>query len=581
MKSFYLLRVRTALNKSVRISTIALKGFAIQALMTTAIEFKLLAPRNLRASLIGSFSNWEEIPMEKGKDGYFRVWVDLEDGIYLYKFRIQSKSPVFEEDEWVEVNDPYITALEPDTQTGIVQIRGGQRVVDPYIWQADDHPLPSNEQLVIYELHVSDFTKGGFQQLVEKLDYLAELGVNAIELMPVNEYPGYSWGYKVRYFFAIKSSYGSTEALKRLVDVCHARGIRVIIDGIYNHSDEESPLLLIDRNYWYYPGLHYPDDPANYWGPEFNYDFYDETLDLRPAWAFIRDVVRFWIQEYHIDGIRYDAVRQLGNEEFLHWIAQEAKKVAGNKPFYNIAEHIPERPELTGETGPMDGCWHESFRIFALENISGQSFNPEQLKEILDPKQQGYRGTTTVINYLATHDRDHLMAEESFQKLDRIVAFERAKLGAVLLTTTVGVPLLWMGEEFGEATRQTPNQQNPLNWSLLEQKQNQDLRKFYQKLMALRTSHSALYTENIDIFYENKAAKLIAYSRWHGRENRVVVAINFSDNDLTQYCLEPFPGRGIWTDWLSERPVSVSETSLTIDLPARQALILVSPPLNQ
>lgn len=152
--------------------------------------------------------------------------------------------------------------------------------------------------------------------------------------MPVNEYPGdYSWGYKVRDFFAVESSYGATADLKQLIDECHGRGIRVILDGIYNHCDEECPLLLIDRNYWYYRDKHYPEDPANYWGPEFNYDNFDSKLGIRPAWKFTGDVVNFWIQQYHIDGIRYDAVRQLDNRDFLHWRTREAKKTAATSHF--------------------------------------------------------------------------------------------------------------------------------------------------------------------------------------------------------------------------------------------------------
>jgi len=72
-------------------------------------------------------------------------------------------------------------------------------------------------------------------------------------------------------------------------------------------------------------------------------------------------VVRFWIEEYHIDGIRYDAAKQIGNFDFLHWIVQESKRTAGDKPFYNIAEHIPDTPDITNQDGPMDGCWHDSF----------------------------------------------------------------------------------------------------------------------------------------------------------------------------------------------------------------------------
>ncbi len=316
--------------------------------MAAEIEFKLFAPYNQAATLMGCFSNWEEIPMQKKEDGYFCTQVELEDGVYQYKFRVRSKSWFLEPDQWVELVDPYATDIDDPTQNGLIRIKGGDRIVDTYLWRHDDTPLRTDRELVIYEMHVADFSggeadplaRGKYKNVVEKLDYLVELGVNAIELMPLKEYPGdYSWGYNPRYFFATESSYGTTEDLKNLIDECHGRGIRIIIDGIYNHSEASSPLTQIDHDYWYH---HAPRDPDNNWGPEFNYEFYDEKLETYPARKFIGDTVRFWVKEYHLDGIRFDAARQIGNYDFMHWIVQEAKNVAGPKPFYTVAEYVPE-----------------------------------------------------------------------------------------------------------------------------------------------------------------------------------------------------------------------------------------------
>lgn len=551
--------------------------------MAAAIEFKLFAPNNKAATLLGSFSQGEEIPLTKDDRGYFRTTIELADGIYQYKFRVQSQSPCFEPDEWVEVNDPYATEIDSTARTSAIRIKAGKRIIDTYIWQHDDKELPENEELVIYEMHVADFSgadgcdRGSkFQQIIEKLDYLCDLGINAIELMPVNEYPGdYSWGYKVRDFFAVESSYGTTADLKQLIDECHGRGIRVIMDGIYNHCDEECPLLLIDRNYWYYRDKHYPEDPANYWGPEFNYENFDAKLGIRPAWKFIGDVVNFWIKEYHIDGIRYDAVRQLDNREFLHWITASAKKTAGHKPFYNIAEHIPELPELVAADGPMDGCWRESFRIFALETLAGNNFDIAKLKQVLDAKQQGYENTTNVINYLASHDRSHLLAEASFLTLDPEAAFKRAKLAAVLLVTAVGIPMLWMGEEFGQSTRSTPNQPNKLQWSLLKNQPNYELLEYYKHLILLRHNLPAFYTENIEFIHENPEAKVFAYYRWSDEGTRAVVVANFSDNYLSGYCIPNFPAAGTWHEWMYNKIVQVGEEGFKFDLRERSALIFV------
>jgi len=557
--------------------------------MTCKIEFTLFAPNNKGAALIGSFSEWREIAMKKGEDGYFRTQVDIEDGVYQYKFRVQTKSPNFEPDQWLDVIDPYATDVDEEKNCGIVRVKEGKRIVDSYVWQHDNTPLPNNHETVIYEMHVADFSggeadqykRGKYQDAIAKLDYLSKLGINAIELMPVNEYPGdYNWGYKVRHFFATESSYGSTEDLKRFIDECHGRGIRVFMDGIYNHTDEECPLMLIDRNYWYYEYRHYPEDPSNYWGPEFNYDNYDETLDVKPAWKYVGDVVRYWVQEYHIDGIRFDAVRQLANFEFLDWLAKQANKNAAPKPFYNIAEHIPDTSKVVSPEGPMDACWHESFHYFIIPHLCGETFELEKLKEVLDPRRQGYEAATNVINYLATHDREHVMRELGERSIFGEAAFQRAKLGAVLLMTAMGVPMLWMGEEFGESKRKSESVTQPkkIAWSLLEKDLNQDLFEYYKKLIALRKKNPALQSDNIKFFHEDPEAKVLAYSRWNEKGSRVVVVANFSDSFLSKYKVPNFPATGIWHEWMDDGEVEAGENQIAIDLPEYTARVLVWQP---
>ncbi|GAC1503459.1 MAG: alpha-amylase family glycosyl hydrolase [Chamaesiphon sp.] len=548
--------------------------------MTTPIEFNLFAPYNKGAALTGSFSDWKEIPMKKGEDGYFRTQVELEDGVYQYKFRVQSKSWFFEPDQWVDVNDPYATDIDNPSQNSVVRIKDGKRIVDTYIWQHDDKPLPADRELVIYEMHVGDFSggepdryvRGKYVHVIEKLDYLCELGINAIELMPVKEYPGdHSWGYNPRYFFATESSYGTTEELKRLIDECHGRGIRIILDGIYNHSEAESPLTQIDHDYWYH---HAPRDPDNNWGPEFNYELYDEKLDIKPAWKFIDDTVRFWIQEYHTDGVRYDAARQIANYDFMHWIVEEAKKTAGMKPFYNIAEHIPETTSITNVDGPMDGCWHDSFYHCILEHICGDTFDLERLKDVLDAKRQGFMGATNVVNYLTNHDHNHVMAELGERNIFDEEAFRRVKLGAVLLMTAMGVPLVWMGEEFGEYKYKTPDQAK-IEWALLGNDLNRGLFEYYKGLIALRKNNQALYTENIEFFHENPEAKVLAYTRWNDEGSRVVVVANFSENFLAGYQVPNFPENGTWHEWTANYDSEVGDNNLMTDLGEYEAKVFV------
>ena len=548
--------------------------------MSNQIEFKLLAPYNKEAKLIGCFSNWEEIVMEKSDDGYFRTKVELEDGEYQYKFRVRSKSWFVEPNEWVDVVDPYATDIDDPTQNGVIRIKDGEKIVDTYVWQHDNKSLPADEELVIYELHVGDFSggeddpyaRGKYQHVIEKLDYLCELGMNAIELMPVEEFPGdHSWGYNPRYFFATESSYGSTAELKQLIDECHGKGIRVIMDKIYNHSESLCSLTQIDHDYWY---CHSPKDADNNWGPEFNYEHYDENLDIYPARQFSGDAVRFWIEEYHIDGIRYDAARQLGNYDFMHWMVQEAKQTAGGKPFYNIAEYIPEDTSITNVDGPMDGCWHDSFYHCLVEQICEGNVDLEKLKDVLDCKRQGFFGSTNVVNYLSNHDHERVMAELANHNVFDEAAFKRAKLEVVLVMTAVGIPLIWMGEEFGEYKPKTI-ESSKINWSLLRNDANRGLFEYYKGLISLRKNNHALYTANIDFFHEDHESKVLAYTRWNDQGSRIVVIANLSDNYLAGYQIAHFPANGTWHEWTGNYDIKAGDDNILIDLAGYEAKVFV------
>ena len=193
------------------------------------------------------------------------------DGDYAYRFRVKSLS-YFAKGETFDVFDPY--ALEvTDDEHSIVRVRRGERAWTEYQWQHDHVPLPQNHELVIYELFVADFDggrpdAGRFDDVIARLDGLKEVGINCIELMPVKFFQGNGWGYNVRSLFAVASSYGAPEDLCRLVDECHARGMRVVIDGVYNHADQDAPLAKIDYAYWFYEQN--PDPPEMQWGPKYN-----------------------------------------------------------------------------------------------------------------------------------------------------------------------------------------------------------------------------------------------------------------------------------------------------------------------
>ncbi|CAF4894953.1 unnamed protein product [Rotaria sp. Silwood1] len=267
--------------------------------------FSLFAPTIDTAKLI---LDDKDIQMDKQSDGTFVCSVDnISDGDHRYKFQISKKSGILSTS--IDIIDPYTTKYDREKHIGIITIKDGKKYEEEFKWQYDHIKLPENKDLIFYELYVADFSHNGqFSGVIDQLNYLSDLGINGIELMPImeSEEKEPDWGYLPRHFFCLNSTYGSINDLKLLVDKCHQRKIRVFLDAVCNHSNKECSLALIDKDYWYYKGKHHPEDPF-WWGPEFNYEFEDKQLNIKPAVKFISDVVKYWIGEFHLDGIRFDA----------------------------------------------------------------------------------------------------------------------------------------------------------------------------------------------------------------------------------------------------------------------------------
>ncbi|CAF1129819.1 unnamed protein product [Rotaria sordida] len=596
--------------------------------------FTLFAPYNKQAAIrlknasVRMFG--ADILMEKDEsDGYFRATVDLADGIFHYQFKIQTKSwfeqepepalPNYDDDEYIAMTqeekqekteaytklideirernrqreseatfteiwytfvDPYATDVDErgsddaHKAVGILTVKNGKRIIDEYEWKYDSCYLPPDEELVIYEIHVGDFSggdndpnaRGQFKNVKEKIDYLKELGVNAIELMPIKEYPGNH------------SCYGTTSDLKEMIDEMHKNGIRVILDGVYNHCDCSSPLTQIDHDYWYH---HNPKDVAMSWGPEWNYNFYDPKYNIWPARKFVGDSIRYMVEEFHIDGIRFDAARQIQNFDFLHWVVKEAKKAAGPKPFYCVAEFLPDEPCITNIDGPMDGCWHDSFYWAIRDLLLYDNIDIGRLKSVIDCRQQGFLGVTNVVNYIGNHDHDRMLVELGKERsIFGEEAFKRIRLGVVIQMTSTGIPMIWMGEEIGEYKEKTPDVAK-IDWSLIADREdnsnsiNKTLLAFFRGLVLLRKENKAFFQTNLDFIHEDHNAKVLVYQRWSDTGERVVVIVNFSGIFLAHYRVPNMPIDGWWHEWTFNYDVKVSYNEVHLDLAEREAKILV------
>lgn len=542
------------------------------------VEFALFAPYNDEAALLGSWNEWQRIPMKKGDDGWWRVAVSLPDGDYEYRFGVISKS-YFMEGEWVTFPDPrgsQLTVMTFENTLGMV--RGGKLVPHLHKFRADSEPLPPNDQLVIYEMHVGDFTggpgdegesKGTFKDVTRKLDYLKELGINAIEIMPVNEFPGErSWGYNPYSLFAVESSYGSATDFAELVDQCHARGIRVIMDVVFNHMHEEAPITKIDYTYWFHKENPHPPDQR--YGPDLNFEFYDEKLGIFPARKEVTDAVHYWLDHYHIDAFRVDATYLIDNYDLLHHMQNEifSKIQRELKPFYTIAENLPQDPTVAGPNGPLDAAWHENFYhqmnavILATDRMGSQPYDLDRLICVMNPPCEGFGGAFNVINYIDNHDKDRILWElgEHAHIFDD-AAFRRLKLGFGLLMTAPGVPMIWMGDEFGEAAPKTLDWQR-IDWALLQNERNKGLMQHVAGLIKLRTSTPALTSNTFEVCGVDHDRGLLAFKRWTDGGSVVMVVANLKDQYAGEFTFG-WPDNGQWHEYIYDYDVNVDNYSHT------------------
>jgi 1,4-alpha-glucan branching enzyme len=539
------------------------------------VEFKLFAPHNEEVALIGSWNDWQRIPMKKDDKGWWHVAVPLQDGAFTYRFAVKSLS-FFMVGEWAEVADPRASQLTMENpESACLTVRNGNAAVTTYQWKHDDKPLPPNDALVIYELHIGDFSggpgddangkpKGRFQNVIDKLDYLSSLGINAIELMPCNEFPGErSWGYNPRSIFAVENNYGTPDDFCRLVDECHARGIRVIHDGVYNHSEENAPLTKIDYTYWYHKEN--PDEPYNRFGPKLDYQHYDENLKVWPARQHVRDAILYWIDNFHIDGIRFDATYLIKHYEFLDWLHDEIFRhihEKAQKPFYTIAENIPQDPTIAGPDGPLDAAWHENFYQQLMSTVIGQPkdgkepYNIEGLVQVFDPRKDGFDGAFNIVNYLDNHDHERVMWElGQTAKIFDNAAFRRIKLGAALLLTAPGIPMIYMGQEFAESAAKTIGWQR-LDWSLLQNESNADLMRFYTGLIKLRTSNRALQSNTYETICNDGERGIFGFKRWEESGGVVAVIANLKNQYAGEFSVGNLPD-GKWHEYIYNYDVEV------------------------
>lgn len=484
------------------------------------VTFALHAPGKRFVSLIGDFNCWnpDTDRMHLAPDGTWWINRPLEAGTWQYQFLIDGDRALA---------DPYSRKVDWSNADGEkCWMPSNARTVlhvgaEPFQWTATEYERPSLEELVVYELYIEDMVpEEGFLGLIEKLDYIQDMGFNAIEPLPWHPWPGIeSWGYNPAFHFAVEQLYGTPHDLKQLIDEAHQRGMAVIIDMVLNHVDWGSALYQLYGN-------DYDASPFFRAYDGFNWGFPKIDQQSPAVQRYVADVIRFWIEEYRIDGFRYDATRWTGWSGFNDWGASWFAYVARQADADNIqiAEHLPIEPELIIET-EMDTGWHAEYRWRIREMINYARLIPGELASNLDGRAVGFEDSFQRMPYTESHDEERVVRELREAGFEEEEVFRRAAMAIALPLTTPGVPMIYSGQEFGEDTVKNVGW-NPLNWEYLELDPNRNLHRITRNLVHLRVGHRAFRSENLVIHENDGESGLAIFERDLSPAN-VIVAANF------------------------------------------------------
>ena len=529
--------------------------------------FRVWAPFADAVYVIGSFNNWDEAahPLALEEDGYWSTDVPGADVGAEYLFSIHNGDETF-----LRI-DPYARHVTGSNGHAVI-------TADTFDWDDAAFEMPPWNEMVIYEMHVgtfndpdpSDSEAGSFYTALEHLPYLRDLGVNVIEIMPPMEFAGgMSWGYNPALPFAIESAYGGPQALQTFVNAAHQHGIGVLIDVVYNHFGPG------DLDLWRFDGW-YEDD---YGGIYFYNDRRAETPwgQTRPDYGrpevreYLRDNALTWLEAYHLDGLRWDATAYIrhvsgftGDEagvlpdgwRTMRWINDEIK--AQSPSAFSIAEDMQQEPKITAVTekggAGFDSQWDVAFAKAVRALLTKVNDEERDLGRIADVLRTrlGEDAFHRVI-YTESHDE---VANGKARLPEEIwpgnavswASRKRSTLGAAVVLTAPGIPMLFQGQEFLED--RWFDDQDPLDWSLADE--HPGIVQLYRDLIQLRCNSErvsrGLVGQHVEITHLDPEAKLLAYHRWAegGLGDSVMVVLNLANRPIVDYTLG-FPHAGLWT----------------------------------
>ncbi len=505
-------------------------------------------------------------------------------------------------DKWIAKSTYTEDMTYPEMGSGLVSVVSTTR--DEYNWEVDDF-TPSDD-LVIYEMHFRDFTATkDINGALAKLDYLEGLGINAVELMPIQEFDGNdSWGYSPCFYFALDKAYGTRDMYKKFIDECHKRGIAVIIDVVYNHNTGASPLAKI---YW--------DSAKNQTAannPYFNVNAphpYNVYHDLNHENAFVKELVKrstvYLIEEYNIDGFRFDLTKGFTQRKCNESNAgqYDAGRVAVLKEYNTaiseadsdaivILEHfcdLKESKEL-GEAGmKVWGNRNYAYCQTAMGWPEGAGFDG----------YDGYSGMYSasmpfgsIVGFMESHDEERtaykqkMWAHENCKSLDAMM--QRQELNTAFFLTVPGPKMIW---QFGELGYDVSIEENgrtgakPLHWEYFDNADRKELYDTYAALNKFRRDNPEFFDEGASFSWNVSASTASGNKDKWGRPERTITCTaggksfmvigNF--DTVEQTITATLPSEGAWKDYFAEgAAVETEGASVTLTLPSGEFKLLTN-----
>lgn len=572
------------------------------------------------AHVVGDFNNWTLSNDDKSqmfRDNAAGCWWITITGLdpakeYGFQYYVgnNGKDPIRVADPYSRKildpdNDKYISATTypnlkayPTGAIGIVSVF--KTVEETYNWQVVDFKVPSRDNLVIYELLLRDFTTSGdLNGAMGKLDYLQSLGVNVIELMPVQEFDGNdSWGYNPAFYFAMDKAYGTDRMYKEFVDECHKRDIAVILDVVYNHATGANPFAKM----WWDPnhknpvtGKIEPSTASN--NPYFNADAphpFSVFHDFNHSNLLVRDFVKrnleFLLDAYKVDGFRFDLskgfTQKQSSDDGLFRV-YDADRISYLKEYNSaikakkadalvILEHFADDKEETELSNAGMMVWRNNNEAY-LEAAMGWKNKADF--------SRAYYGTSTrpansLVSYMESHDEERAAYKQvtwgnGIIKTSLGARMSQLAANAAFFFTVPGPKMVWQFGELGYDVSIDYNGRTgkkPVKWDYYTITERKQLHDTYARLIKLRADHPELFNATATLSWQ------VTPSYWDngrfstlssfGNAKQVVVVGNFTNDAKT--VVTPFPKTGTWYNYMNPgETLDVISTNMTMkDIPA-------------